>query len=65
MLSWYSDKKNLSIVIKWRKIIRINIIDTYYFRLLITLQLQEQLEQLVETHQQLDLEGSCERYARA
>ena len=32
---------------------------------LITLQLQEQLELLVETHQLLDLEGSCERYARA
>ena len=48
-----------------KKIIRINVIDTYYFRLLITLQLQEQLELLVETHQLLDLEGSCERYARA
>ena len=34
-------------------------------RVLITLQLQEQLEQLEVTHQQLDLEGSCERYARA
>ena len=43
---------------------------TSYFSLpkldrLITLQLQEQLELLVETHQLLDLEGSCERYARA
>ena len=36
-----------------------------YWIVLITQQQLEQLEQLVETHQQLDLEGSCERYARA
>ena len=43
------------------------IITPVFFSLkeLITLQLQEQLELLVETHQLLDLEGSCERYARA
>ena len=59
---------NLSVLIGLRKkIIRINRVYTNYLkpRWLITLLLQEQLELLVKTHQLQDLEGSCERYARA